>query len=96
MMKVTTIQGPETFSEGAKDPRWFEAMNEEMQALSKNKTWDLVPPSHHQKKFGCGWIFRVQHNGYAQMHGVDYTKTFAMVAKMTTIQTVITLTIAKG
>ena len=70
-----------------KDPSWVEAMNE---------TWDLLPPSHHQKKFGCGWIFRVQHNGYAQMHGVDYTKTFAMVAKMTTIQTVIALAIAKG
>ena len=61
-MKVTTIQGPETFSEGAKDPRWFEAMNEEMQALSKNKTWDLVPPSHHQKAIGCQWIFKVKHN----------------------------------
>mgnify|MGYP000580167673 CR=1 FL=1 len=53
MMKVATVQEPETFSETAKDPQQVEAMNEEMQALSKNETWDLVPPSHHQKEIGC-------------------------------------------
>ena len=30
MMKVATIREPETFFEAAKDPRWIEAMNEEM------------------------------------------------------------------
>ena len=52
MMKMVIVQEPETFSEAAKDPRWVEAMNEEMQALSKNEKWDLVPPSHHQKAIG--------------------------------------------
>ena len=52
MMKVVTIQEPETFSEAAKDPRWVEAMNEEMHTLSKNETWDLkwksvVPSTLH-------------------------------------------------
>ena len=45
MMKMATVREPETFSEAAKDPRWIEAMNEEMQALRKNETWDLVPTS---------------------------------------------------
>ena len=30
MMKVVTVRKPETFSEATKDPRWIEAMNEEM------------------------------------------------------------------
>ena len=38
MMKVTIVREPEIFSEAAKDPRWIEAMNEEMHALCKNKT----------------------------------------------------------
>ena len=42
MMKVVTIQEPETFSEAAKDPRWVEAMNEEMQALSKNEPFTFT------------------------------------------------------
>ena len=48
MMKVAIVREPENFFEAIKDPRWVEAMNEEMQALSKNETWDLVPFSHHQ------------------------------------------------
>ena len=60
--KVATVQELETFSEAAKEPRWIEAMNEEMQELSKNEKWDLVPPSHHQKAIGCRWIVKVKHN----------------------------------
>ena len=53
MMKVATVREPESFSEAAKDPRWIEAMNEEMQALCKNETWDLVPTSSRKKAIGC-------------------------------------------
>ena len=42
MIKVAADRELETFAEAAKNPRWVEAMNEEMQALSKNETWDLV------------------------------------------------------
>ena len=111
MMKVATVREPETFSEAAKDPRWIEAMNEEMQALRKNETWDLVPTSPHKKAIGCRWIYKVKYNadgsvnrykarlvakGYAQTHGVDYEETFAPVAKMTTVRTVIAIAAAKG
>ena len=72
-------------------------MNEEIQALRKNETWDFVPTSPHKKAIGCRWIYKVKYNadgsvnrykarlvakGYAQMHGVDYKETFAPVAKM--------------
>ena len=81
-------------------------MNEEMQALSKNETWDLVPHSPHKKAIGCRWIYKVKYNvdgsvnrykarlvakGYAQTHGVDYEETFAPVEKMTIVRTVIAL-----
>ena len=65
-------------------------MNEEMQALSKNETWDLVPHSPHKKAISCRWIFKVKYDvdgfvnrykarlvakGYAQPHGVNYEET---------------------
>ena len=62
MMKVATVRKPETFSEAVKDPRCIEAMNEEMQALCKNETWDLVPTSPHKKVIGCRWIYKVKYN----------------------------------
>ena len=79
-------------------------MNEEMQALYKNETWDLVPNSPHKKAIRCRWIYKVKYNaddsvnrykarlvakGYTQTHGVEYEETFASVAKMTTMRTVI-------
>ena len=62
MMKVATDREPESFAEAAKNPRWIEAMNEEMQALSKNEMWYLVPHSPHKKAIGCRWIFKVKCN----------------------------------
>ena len=87
MMKVATIWELEIFSEVAKDPQWIEDMNEEMHALCKNETWDLVPASPQKKAIKFRWIYKVKYNaygsvnrykarlvakGYAQMHGVDY------------------------
>ena len=36
--KVAADREPESLVEPTKNPRWVEAMNEEMQALSKNET----------------------------------------------------------
>ena len=61
MMKVVIVQEPETFSEAAKDRQWIEAMNEEMHALCKNKTWDLVHSSPHKKAIDCRWIYKIKY-----------------------------------
>ena len=45
MMKVTKDREPESYTEAAENSRWIEAMREEMRALVKNDTWDLVPAS---------------------------------------------------
>jgi hypothetical protein len=38
---------PTSFKEVAKEPHWVQAMNEEIDSIEKNKTWDLVDlPSH--------------------------------------------------
>ena len=50
MMKVASVREPETLSEAIKDLRWVDAMNEEMQALCKNETWDLVPHTRTRKR----------------------------------------------
>jgi len=42
------------------DPRWNDAMKEEMRALQKNKTWDLVQLPVGKKAVGCKWVFTVK------------------------------------
>ena len=37
-------------------------MNEEMEALQKNSTWELVPLPEEKKTVGCRWIYTVKLN----------------------------------
>jgi hypothetical protein len=40
---------PTSFEEAHKDPIWCKAMEEELQALEKNCTWDIVVLPNHKK-----------------------------------------------
>ncbi|MCO5614964.1 hypothetical protein L7F22_069250 [Adiantum nelumboides] len=84
-------------------------MNEEMDALYGNETWELA--SLPKGKKPIRWVYEVKHNsdgsvsrykaklvakGYAQTYGIDYKKTLALVSKMATIRAIIAVAIAKG
>ncbi|MCO5603379.1 hypothetical protein L7F22_057529 [Adiantum nelumboides] len=86
-------------------------MDEEMDALYGNKTWDLVPLPKGKKPIGCRWVYKVKHDsdgsvsrykarlvakGYAETYGIHYEETFALVAKMTTVRAIIVVAAAKG
>jgi len=40
--KLSSVSVPRNLQEALIDPKWRTAMHEEMEALHKNKTWDLV------------------------------------------------------
>jgi hypothetical protein len=44
---------PRNLQEALNDPKWRIAMQEEMKALHKNKTWDLVNLPNGKKVVGC-------------------------------------------
>lgn len=86
---------------------WKAAMNEEMNSLMKNNTWELVPRSKGKKIIGCRWIFkrkdgiagverqrfkaRVVAKGFTQVQGVDYNEIYSPVVKHTSIRMILSL-----
>ncbi|RVX05212.1 Retrovirus-related Pol polyprotein from transposon RE1 [Vitis vinifera] len=97
---------PNSVQEALADPRWKAAMNEEMKSLQKNETWELVECPPGKKPVGCRWIYTVKYKadgsierfkarlvakGYTQTYGIDYTETFAPVAKINTVRVLLSL-----
>ncbi|KAL0546653.1 hypothetical protein IC582_016565 [Cucumis melo] len=92
---------PANYAETKKNQRWVAAMEEELSMIEKNKTWILVDRPQDRKVIGVKWVFRTKLNadgsinkhkarlvvkGYAQIFGVDYSDTFAPVARMDIIR----------
>jgi hypothetical protein len=72
-------------------------MDEELDQIEKNDTWELVPRPKNKNVIGTKWVFRNKLNedghvrrnkarlvckGYAQIEGVNFEKTFSLVARM--------------
>jgi hypothetical protein len=74
-------------------------MDEELDQIEKNDTWELVPRQKNKNVIGTKWVFRNKLNedgkvirnkarlvckGYAQI-GIEFEETFSPVAKMEAI-----------
>ena len=85
---------------------WRRAMEEELQALAQNHTWDLVPLPQGKHVVGSRWVYAVKEHsdgslerykarvvakGFTQKYGLDYKETFAPVAKMNTVSLLLAL-----
>jgi len=104
LASIHCLSEPSSYKEAILDPLWQQAMDEELSALHKTGTWDLVPLPPGKSIVGCRWVYKIKTNsdgsierykarlvakGYSQQYGMDYEETFAPVAKMTTIRTLI-------
>ena len=52
------ISDPKSYYHARKDPRWQVAMDEEMNSLQKNSTWELVSLPPGRKLVQCKWVFQ--------------------------------------
>lgn len=88
---ITNIE-PKTYIQAAQDPKWQEAMINEITALESNQTWILKNLHPGKKPISCKWVYRVKYkaNGSIKLHkarlvaksftqrgGVDYAESFS-------------------
>ena len=102
---------PTTVDEALSDEGWILAMQEELNQFQRNDVWDLVPKPLQKNIIGTKWVFRNKLNeqgevtrnkarlvaqGYSQQEGIDYTETFAPVARLEAIRLLLSYVINLG
>nr|GEU62915.1 ribonuclease H-like domain-containing protein [Tanacetum cinerariifolium] len=96
------------FHEATKDPHWIEAMNNKMNALYKNDTWEITDLLIGRKAIGGKWVYKIKYKsngdidrykaryvakGFNQKEGIDFDETFSPVVKIVTVRCVINLAV---
>ncbi|CAJ2639360.1 unnamed protein product [Trifolium pratense] len=97
---------PMNFQEAFEKKTWRTAMDEEIQAIKKNETWELVSLPKGHKAIDVKWVYKAKKNskgeverykarlvakGYSQRAGIDYDEVFAPVARLETVRLIISL-----
>ena len=97
---------PLGIEEALKKKVWMNAMKEELEAIERNKTWELTKIPKKKKAISFRWVFKVKFKpngsvgkhkaslvdrGFLHKPGLDYFEVFAPVARHETIRLVISL-----
>ncbi|RVW89802.1 Retrovirus-related Pol polyprotein from transposon TNT 1-94 [Vitis vinifera] len=67
---------PTRVEEALGDPKWTQAIKDEMEALMKNKTWNLVPLPEGKKTVGCKVLISLAANLNWPLHQFDVKNDF--------------------
>jgi hypothetical protein len=101
---ATALSEPASYHKDILHPEWYHVMAEEIATLEQTDTWDIVPCPACVCRITYKWVYKVKTRsdgslehykarlvarGFQQQQSHDYDETFALVAHMTTIRTLL-------
>ncbi|GJY88576.1 ribonuclease H-like domain-containing protein [Tanacetum coccineum] len=101
IIELNKILKPKTFWEASKDQQPVEAMNNEMDAIYKNNTWEITELPKDIKAIGSKWVYKIKYKssgeierykarliakGYNHKEGFDFDETFSSVVKIVIVR----------
>jgi hypothetical protein len=102
---------PRSFAEAERHATWHAAMRSEMDAVEKNRTWELADLPRGHSVITLKWVFKlksdeagaiVKHKarlvarGFVQRESIDFDDTFAPVAQMESVRVLFALAAQEG
>ena len=106
--QLSHVEIPKSIKDAMQVPEWKDVVLEEMRALEKNQTWELIDMPKEKRIVGCKWMFTVNFKsngslerykahlvakGFTQNYGIDYSETFAPVVKLNTVRVLLSIAI---
>ena len=92
--------------EALQDVDWVNSMHEELHQFVRNDVWELIPRPKGVNVIGTKWVFKNKSNepgtiirnksrlvaqGYTHVEGIDFYETFAPVARLESIKTLLAI-----
>ena len=87
-------------------PEWERAITKELESMATQNVWSRTTKPPNAKVIGSKWVFKIKRDkdgkiekykarlvaqGFTQVHGVNYTETFAPVAKLASLRTTLSI-----
>lgn len=100
------VDDPIHYQYAIKDQKWVNAMDEEIDAIEKHQTWELVSLPKKKGVIGMKWVHKTKLNandvvqkhkvrlvdkGYSQRLKVDYNETFSPVPHLDMVRIILAL-----
>lgn len=101
---LTMFNEPKSFQEaisGENSKEWKSAIQEELDAHSKNETWTIIKKPHDCEPIGYKWVFKIKEcpsdnsvkfkarlcaKGFSQRAGIDFEEIFSPVVRYDSIR----------
>jgi hypothetical protein len=110
-LNLMSTREPCTFAEAEQDMAWQAAMQEEINSVKRNQTWELADLPQGHRAITLKWVYKLKRNeareivkhkarlvarGFVQQEGIDFNEVFAPVARMESVRLLLALAAQEG